>query len=134
MALIKCPECGREVSDRAVACIHCGFPLNQSVDVLKAKTNDERKQICFEADPYVDRSHAKVLDRSSSSEYVFFPINFPKQPGIFGKYTITLSRIMSSSWYYCRDSAGNYYEIDENGNIENMNESTLFVLRRNNLI
>lgn len=29
MALIKCPECGRDISDRAVACIHCGFPLNE---------------------------------------------------------------------------------------------------------
>ena len=27
MALIKCPECGREVSDRAGSCPHCGFPL-----------------------------------------------------------------------------------------------------------
>lgn len=29
MALIKCPECGREVSDKAPACIHCGYPLAQ---------------------------------------------------------------------------------------------------------
>lgn len=29
MALIKCPECGKEISDKAPACIHCGFPLNQ---------------------------------------------------------------------------------------------------------
>lgn len=28
--LIKCPECGREVSDRAECCIHCGFPLNET--------------------------------------------------------------------------------------------------------
>lgn len=28
MALIKCPECGKEVSDKALACIHCGYPLN----------------------------------------------------------------------------------------------------------
>lgn len=27
MALIKCPECGAEVSDRAPACIKCGYPL-----------------------------------------------------------------------------------------------------------
>ncbi|MCR4911309.1 MAG: zinc ribbon domain-containing protein [Bacilli bacterium] len=27
MALIKCPECGREISDQAVSCPHCGFPL-----------------------------------------------------------------------------------------------------------
>ncbi len=28
MALIKCPECGKEVSDKASACINCGFPLS----------------------------------------------------------------------------------------------------------
>lgn len=27
MALIHCPECGREVSDLAAACVHCGYPL-----------------------------------------------------------------------------------------------------------
>lgn len=27
MALIKCPECGREVSDKAQTCIHCGYPI-----------------------------------------------------------------------------------------------------------
>lgn len=30
MALIHCPECGREVSDQAPACIHCGYPLSQA--------------------------------------------------------------------------------------------------------
>jgi hypothetical protein len=28
MAIIKCSECGRAVSDQAVACIGCGAPLN----------------------------------------------------------------------------------------------------------
>lgn len=27
MALIKCPECGGKVSDRAENCIHCGYPI-----------------------------------------------------------------------------------------------------------
>ena len=27
MALIRCPECGKEVSDLAAACVHCGCPL-----------------------------------------------------------------------------------------------------------
>lgn len=27
MALIKCPECGREVSDRAGSCPVCGYPI-----------------------------------------------------------------------------------------------------------
>ena len=31
MALIKCPECGKEISDKASACIHCGCPIHASV-------------------------------------------------------------------------------------------------------
>ncbi|MEE8330553.1 MAG: TIR domain-containing protein [Acidimicrobiia bacterium] len=30
MALINCPECGNQVSDRAPACPHCGFPIADS--------------------------------------------------------------------------------------------------------
>lgn len=29
MALIKCPECGKEISDKSMTCTHCGFPLNE---------------------------------------------------------------------------------------------------------
>ena len=29
MAMIKCPECGNQVSDKAKACIHCGCPLSE---------------------------------------------------------------------------------------------------------
>lgn len=28
MALIKCPECGKEISDKANSCPNCGYPLN----------------------------------------------------------------------------------------------------------
>lgn len=29
MALINCPECGQQVSDKAEVCIHCGAPLKE---------------------------------------------------------------------------------------------------------
>ena len=29
MALIKCPECGKEISDKSKHCIHCGYPLDE---------------------------------------------------------------------------------------------------------
>ncbi len=32
MALIKCPECGKEVSDKAPQCIHCGYPLDTIIE------------------------------------------------------------------------------------------------------
>ena len=31
MALVKCAECKREVSDRAMSCPSCGYPLEQGV-------------------------------------------------------------------------------------------------------
>ncbi len=30
MALIQCPECGKEISDQAISCPNCGFPINKS--------------------------------------------------------------------------------------------------------
>lgn len=30
MAMITCPECGREVSDKAASCPNCGAPINSS--------------------------------------------------------------------------------------------------------
>lgn len=40
MALIKCPECQNEVSDKATSCPHCGFPIhnveeNDNPEVVK---------------------------------------------------------------------------------------------------
>jgi len=29
MALIKCPECGKEISDKSTVCIGCGYPINK---------------------------------------------------------------------------------------------------------
>ena len=39
MALIKCPECGKEISDKAPACIHCGYPL--ALELNKSNENTE---------------------------------------------------------------------------------------------
>lgn len=44
MALIRCPECNKEISDKSQVCIHCGYPLNS--DELETSTiiNDIQKQ------------------------------------------------------------------------------------------
>lgn len=39
MALITCPECGKQVSNQSNNCIHCGFPLRGSY----ITSNGERK-------------------------------------------------------------------------------------------
>lgn len=30
--LINCPECGREISDQAEACIYCGYPIKKMIE------------------------------------------------------------------------------------------------------
>lgn len=34
MALINCPECGKEISDKVKACPHCGFPIVETSDQI----------------------------------------------------------------------------------------------------
>jgi len=41
--LIKCPECDLNVSDKAVSCPHCGYPLKEPVDKSKAKKSKRKK-------------------------------------------------------------------------------------------
>ena len=36
MAIINCPECGKEISDHAVACPYCGYPINKAETIKKA--------------------------------------------------------------------------------------------------
>jgi len=37
MALIKCPDCGKEITDKATNCVHCGCPIN----IPKSSHDDE---------------------------------------------------------------------------------------------
>lgn len=32
MSLINCPECGKEISDKATTCPNCGYPINNVTD------------------------------------------------------------------------------------------------------
>lgn len=45
MALIKCPECGREISDKAKNCINCGYPIQEYLEERKIKKLKEN-QVC----------------------------------------------------------------------------------------
>lgn len=40
MALIKCPECEREISDKAEKCIHCGYPLKPQQQIPKPQITE----------------------------------------------------------------------------------------------
>lgn len=42
MALINCPECGKEISDQSKTCIHCGYPLQNSTPIITNANNKKK--------------------------------------------------------------------------------------------
>ncbi|MBQ6520310.1 MAG: zinc ribbon domain-containing protein [Anaerolineaceae bacterium] len=59
MAIIKCPECGKDVSDKAVSCPACGYPIASKIPngdiqikigILKAKNKLQTGQMVLITD------------------------------------------------------------------------------------
>ena len=68
MALIYCPECGREVSEHVAACVHCGASLHQAQEkrfalVLLSVNADYEGlvQLIQETSKLEDREQAETL-------------------------------------------------------------------------
>lgn len=44
MALITCPECGKQISDKAYTCPNCGLPLSQDTQVVVLEDKQEENK------------------------------------------------------------------------------------------
>lgn len=53
MALIKYPECGREISDESDKCIHCGYPLKTKT---LCKINGIEQDLSFILDKSIEET------------------------------------------------------------------------------
>lgn len=51
MALIKCPECGKEISDKSEKCIHCGYPLVKEKNTI-CNINGKKYDLSYILDFY----------------------------------------------------------------------------------
>lgn len=63
MAIIKCPECGKEVSDKASACIHCGFPLSTTAQ----NTNQQPRATIAAAPQITVKAPMKMFSQNDST-------------------------------------------------------------------
>ena len=45
MGMISCPECGKEVSDKASICVNCGFPIENYIKEQVEKKNRIKKEL-----------------------------------------------------------------------------------------
>ena len=51
MAIIQCPECSKEVSDKAGNCPHCGFGVKQYMED-EEKKRKKQKELEYKIEKY----------------------------------------------------------------------------------
>lgn len=86
MALIICPECKKEISDKAEVCIHCGYPIHEYIDSKEIIENAETEST-FEWVPMED----------SAPKYLM-PVkpNFPIIPCALGAVMVIIGIVMGN--------------------------------------
>lgn len=68
MALINCPECGREISDRVTACPHCGYPLvNEPIEAAFCLKRESKALFCaIKYEVFLDNQMWGILKNGES--------------------------------------------------------------------
>lgn len=79
MALIKCPECGNTISDKANICIHCGFPMDgnktcsgNTFNVVLLETGNVKPKIAKFIKDYSGYSPSEVFPMVSNLPYLIY--------------------------------------------------------------
>ncbi len=70
MAIIKCNECDREISDKAISCPHCGYPLNEN-ETEQINNKDTQMQPSI---PKGNTITIKTVDKSKKKALFIFVI------------------------------------------------------------
>lgn len=62
MALIKCNECGKEISDKATQCIHCGCPIEKKVTCSECGNEiEEKDEVCLNCGCPIEKEKEKNI-------------------------------------------------------------------------
>lgn len=64
MALIQCPECGKEISNKAPSCIYCGYPLTEA-DKAPALYRKLILTQIDQSDPFINLRIFNALEESN---------------------------------------------------------------------
>lgn len=69
MAMIKCPDCGKMVSERAVSCPFCGCPSEFFLEEGEKADNRQQTQISDQKPPTI--SEEEIIFRFGNQEFVY---------------------------------------------------------------
>ena len=89
MALIKCPECGKEISDKSKLCIHCGYPLEDTINIVEKELSSSICPFCGVQKQHIIKNN--IEETCSVCGYIFnkdyveehkelLPVSKPKCP------------------------------------------------------
>jgi len=96
VALMKCPECFGNCSDKATACPHCGFPIQSDKTNEKETLLNHMVNLCDTLVDARDKGQSKALHiaglidskmEGQAREIVMAVINFVFDPPYLGKET-----------------------------------------------
>lgn len=80
MSLIICPECGKEISDKATSCVHCGATVIKQHSITKkcgecGEDNPFDAKLCSKCGcPFEDNEPKKKVVNSASVKKIVIPI------------------------------------------------------------
>lgn len=117
MALIKCPECGNDVSTEAVSCPKCGYPIK----VFTQQEDDEQEK---ESIPVVDLRHLEDEQRKEMPQ-----ANHRSKSGGFGKAILIFLAIVGGLILIGTCGGGS----SDNWNTENNAKSYAMIIVKDNL-
>lgn len=66
MALIKCPECGKEISDKATTCPNCGCPIKEDVSEVTSSAEKENVGGISESNSMTQNQMPGVKEKSKA--------------------------------------------------------------------
>lgn len=68
MALIECPECGKEISEKSKTCINCGYPISEYVRELQREQDQTETEQAKENQETYQPESGNHQERTFSSE------------------------------------------------------------------
>lgn len=75
MAMIKCPECSKDISDKAASCPNCGVPINQllPIPVIIERKGDKFSGAMFSSDITIDGQYIGAALKNTTLNVDLYP-------------------------------------------------------------
>lgn len=101
MALIKCPECGQEISEHAATCPHCGYSIKDYFEKKKQQEKQKELEKEWEERKKQEEEKKQLQEEKRRQRYnKFFGTKKKKIMFFLSCFIVLISVVGISIWYY----------------------------------